>query len=39
HPIDVVHQNVRRLRRKLKESPSAPRYLLTEYGAGYRFKK
>jgi two-component system KDP operon response regulator KdpE len=39
HPIDVVHQNVRRLRRKLKESPTAPRYLLTEYGVGYRFKK
>lgn len=39
HPIDVVHQNVRRLRRKLKESPSTPRYLLTEYGVGYRFQK
>jgi two-component system KDP operon response regulator KdpE len=39
HPIDVVHQNVRRLRRKLKESSAAPRYLLTEYGVGYRFKK
>lgn len=39
HPIDVVHQTMRRLRRKLKESSVAPRYLFTEYGVGYRFKK
>ena len=39
HPIDVVHKNMRRLRQKLEEDPKQPRYLLTKYGIGYRFKK
>jgi len=39
HPIHVVHNNIRRLRLKVEEDPSRPRYLLTVHGIGYRFKK
>ncbi|MBI1881845.1 MAG: response regulator transcription factor [Chloroflexi bacterium] len=39
HSVDVVHKNIWRLRQKLKEGPQQPRYILTEYGLGYRFKK
>lgn len=39
HGIDVIHNNVQRLRQKLEEDPRQPRYLLTQYGVGYRFRK
>ena len=37
--VDYVHVHISRLRRKLEESPDSPRYLLTEYGVGYRFAR
>ncbi len=37
--IEYVHVYVSRLRQKLEEIPKEPRYLLTEYGLGYRFEK
>jgi two-component system KDP operon response regulator KdpE len=37
--IDIVHKYIRRLRQKLEPDPRQPRYLLTEHGIGYRFKK
>ncbi|MCB9444314.1 MAG: response regulator transcription factor [Ardenticatenaceae bacterium] len=37
--IEYVHVYVSRLRQKLEEDPKEPRYLLTEYGIGYRFVK
>jgi two-component system KDP operon response regulator KdpE len=33
----ILHVYVARLRKKVEEDPSAPRYLLTESGLGYRF--
>jgi two-component system KDP operon response regulator KdpE len=30
---------IRYLRRKLEETPSSPRYILTEWGVGYRFRE
>ena len=32
---NLLHVNVRRLRRKLEPDPSHPRYLLTQHGVGY----
>ena len=37
--IEYVHVYVSRLRQKLEPDPQNPRYLLTEYGIGYRFNK
>ena len=37
--IEYVHVYVSRLRQKLEEDPKDPRYLITEYGIGYRFEK
>jgi two-component system KDP operon response regulator KdpE len=37
--IEYVHVYVSRLRQKLEENPKEPRYLITEYGLGYRFEK
>lgn len=37
--IEYVHVYVSRLRQKLEKNPKEPRYLITEYGIGYRFKK
>jgi two-component system, OmpR family, KDP operon response regulator KdpE len=37
--IEYVHVYVSRLRQKLEPDPKEPRYLLTEYGVGYRFEK
>ena len=37
--IEYVHVYVSRLRQKLEENPKSPRYLITEYGLGYRFQK
>ncbi len=34
---DIVNVNIRRLRMKIEDEPSKPKYLLTEWGAGYRF--
>lgn len=34
---DRVHTYIRRLRKKIESDPSAPYYLVTEYGFGYRF--
>jgi DNA-binding response OmpR family regulator len=36
---DYVHVYISRLRRKLGDDPKNPRYLLTEHGIGYRFRK
>ena len=33
----ILHVYVARLRKKLEDDPSAPRYLMTESGLGYRF--
>jgi DNA-binding response OmpR family regulator len=33
----IVDVNIRRIRRKIEEDPSAPRYLLTVWGYGYRW--
>ena len=33
-----VHVYVSRLRKKIEKEPQKPRYLLSEYGRGYRFK-
>ncbi len=37
--IEYVHVYVSRLRQKLEKTPKEPRYLITEYGLGYRFEK
>lgn len=37
--IEYVHVYVSRLRQKLEKDPKDPRYLITEYGIGYRFVK
>lgn len=37
--IEYVHVYVSRLRQKIEQDPKSPRYLLTEYGIGYRFDK
>lgn len=39
YTVDVVYKNMRRLRQKLEADPQRPRYLLSKYGLGYRFKK
>lgn len=36
---DYVHVYISSLRRKLEENPKQPKYLVTEYGLGYRFEK
>ena len=36
--VDYLRVYIRRLRRKLEETPEEPRYLLTERGLGYRFR-
>jgi DNA-binding response OmpR family regulator len=33
----TVDQHVARLRQKIEDDPSRPRFLLTAHGAGYRF--
>jgi two-component system KDP operon response regulator KdpE len=35
---EYVHVHISRLRQKLEEDPKQPRYLLGEYGLGYRFE-
>ena len=35
--LNYLRQYVAQLRRKLEPEPSAPRYLITEPGIGYRF--
>ena len=35
---DSLRFHMARLRRKLKDNPSRPRYLLTEPGMGYRYQ-
>ncbi|MGI5836752.1 MAG: response regulator transcription factor [Chloroflexota bacterium] len=37
--IDYLRVYIRRLRRKLEDDPEQPRYILTERGVGYRFRK
>ncbi len=37
--VDYVHVYISYLRRKLEEDPKRPKYLVTEYGLGYRFEK
>lgn len=37
--IQYVHVYISRLRQKLEPDPKNPRYLLTEFGIGYRFEK
>ena len=37
--IQYVHVYVSRLRQKIEPDPQQPRYLITEYGIGYRFEK
>lgn len=37
--IRTVDVTVRRLREKIEENPSSPRYILTKRGAGYYFRK
>ena len=37
--VDYVRIYVWHLRQKIEEDPSQPRYILTEYGVGYRFEK
>ena len=37
--IQYVHVYVSRLRQKLEPDPQNPRYIITEYGTGYRFEK
>jgi len=37
--VDYVRIYVWHLRQKMEEDPSQPRYILTEYGVGYRFEK
>ncbi len=34
---DIVNVNIRRLRIKIEDQPSKPRFLQTEWGAGYKF--
>lgn len=36
--IGYVHVYLSHLRRKIEDDPRRPRYLLTEYGVGYRFE-
>jgi DNA-binding winged helix-turn-helix (wHTH) protein len=36
--VNYVHVYVRRLRQKLEQDPSHPRYLMTVRGIGYRFE-
>ena len=35
--LHYVHVYVSRLRRRIEDDPTSPRYLLTETSAGYRF--
>jgi two-component system KDP operon response regulator KdpE len=35
--LDYVKHYIRYLRNKIEENPSQPRYILTEWGVGYRF--
>jgi len=37
--VNYVHVYMWHLRNKLEEDPKDPRYLLTEHGVGYRFRK
>ncbi len=37
--VEYVHVYASRLRQKLERDPKNPRYILTEYGIGYRFEK
>lgn len=37
--INYTHVYLSHLRQKLEEDPKKPRYLLTEHGVGYRFRK
>lgn len=37
--IQYVHVYISRLRQKIEPDPQNPRYLITEYGTGYRFDK
>lgn len=37
--VKVVDVNIRRIRRKIEENPSEPKYLCTEWGYGYQWKE
>lgn len=37
--IDYLRVYIWHLRQKIEEEPSKPKYILTEYGVGYRFEK
>jgi two-component system KDP operon response regulator KdpE len=36
--VEYVHVYISRLRKKLEVNPTAPKYVLTEHGVGYRFE-
>ena len=36
--VKIVDVNIRRLRMKIEDEPSAPKHILTEWGYGYRWK-
>jgi two-component system KDP operon response regulator KdpE len=36
---DILKQHIHSLRNKIEDDPHQPRYILTEYGIGYRFVK
>jgi two-component system KDP operon response regulator KdpE len=37
--LEYVHVYMSHLRKKIEEDPKQPRYIMTEYGIGYRFEK
>jgi two-component system KDP operon response regulator KdpE len=37
--LQYIHVYIWKLRQKIERDPNAPKYLITEYGVGYRFEK